>query len=35
MTRRARVRNTMYILMVVLGLIVLVLDFVLILTWRL
>ena len=34
MTRRVRVRNALYILMVVLGLIVLVLDFILILTWR-
>lgn len=34
MTRRARVRNALYILMVVLGLIVLVLDFILITTWR-
>ncbi len=35
MTRRARLRNILYLTMVVLGLVVLVLDIILILTWRL
>lgn len=35
MTRRARLRNILYITVMVLGFVVLVLDFILILTWRL
>lgn len=35
MTRRARLRNILYLTMAVLGLVVLVLDIILILTWRL